>query len=93
MAEDVVLKWTINGQQKEHLAPKNSAGGYNVEVSSPEPIEVKGNIEGKATTVKINGQESIMVTPKAIKTPENVVIGESGKTEKRVSILVNASLI
>ena len=75
-----MLKMTINGQQKEHLAPKNSAGGYDVEVSSPEPIEIKGIIEGQTTAVKVNGQDSIMVTPKAVKTPENVIIGESGKT-------------
>lgn len=92
MAKDVVLKWKINGQQKEHLAPKNAAGGYDVDVSSPEPIEVKGNIEGKTTTVKVNGQDSIFVTPKAVKTPENIIIGESGKTETFVSVFINMIL-
>ena len=74
---DVEIKYAVNGQQQTQEFPKGSAGGFDATVqssSAPGPIEFKAYQKGTMTTVKMNGQDNLMVTPKETKAPVSVTV-------------------
>ena len=76
---DVEIKYLVNGQEQKQEFPKGSAGGFDVTVQSssvPGDIEFKAYQKGTSTIVKMNGGESVKVTPTETKNAVAVTIGE-----------------
>ena len=78
---DVQIKYTVNGQEQSQEFPKGAAGQFDVTIqsnSAPGGIEFKAFQKGTTTVFKMNGKESLMVTPTETKSPVSVTIGEGG---------------
>ena len=78
---DIQIKYTVNGQEQSQEFPKGAAGQFDVTIqsnSAPGAIEFKAFQKGTTTVFKMNGKESLMVTPTETKSPVSVTIGEGG---------------
>ena len=75
---DIEIKYTVNGQEQKQEFPKGSAGGFDVTVQSaaePGAIEFKAYKKGTSTSVLMNGEGGLKITPTEAKNTVSVTVG------------------